>query len=531
MDRDLKFDSDWKPISIPGLWNLHSEGAPFPAQSQRDHRFIGQDMNYTNSQLLGSVKVALAKLRVNPKVRPEKVLLLCELAIESVLREGKDSELQTELVSLIDRGLAMLGPLATALPKNMPEPRQSDDNALPEYGGAMNQLAGLVSKAVEAQNNPEPGEFAVGDLRTFVEEAVKLEIRLKSMPQSDTKANEPAELSLEDLDPHGRYFADKLGVTAGFRFLSMEKLSGGFSNDTYRLDYMNGADRRSIILRVAQSRGLQWPYAASLEEEFPFLQWVANAGIPVAAPLWYEPDTRILGSPFSAGEFVEGELLGDTRQADRPINDAVYEKIAGRVAVLHSSSWRQDAGSLPSTLVPNADVGPGEAFDLILTRLKRYHAYSGVGGSPVVNLLFDWLERHRSIVAGPVVVTHGDLGFHNWLFLDDEPKALLDWETVCLASPAKDLANLRDAVVPPEKWQIFIDAYVSCGGCAPSDKEMELFGVLRILHAVICTNTAMGRMFAAGNTPTIDLVEIGLRGRDFYYRSLEDWIPILVTVE
>jgi aminoglycoside phosphotransferase (APT) family kinase protein len=144
-------------------------------------------------------------------------------------------------------------------------------------------------------------------------------------------------------------------------------------------------------------------------------------------------------------------------------------------------------------------------------------------------LLFAWLDANRPDDAGVPVITHGDLGFHNWLFDGDKPAVLLDWETVMLCSPAKDLANVRDVVVDAPRWGLFLQTYIAAGGSAADDRDMHYYGVLRQLQAVLCTSIAIEKMFTIADPLNADYLELGIGARAYFYASVAARLDALLA--
>src|SRR6202023_4371385 len=83
--------------------------------------------------------------------------------------------------------------------------------------------------------------------------------------------------------------------------LRAEQFKGGQSNPTYRLT--DGAGRRYVLRRKPPGKLL--PSAHAVDREFRVISALSKQGFPVAEPMLYCEDERIVGTPFYLMGFVE----------------------------------------------------------------------------------------------------------------------------------------------------------------------------------------------------------------------------------
>jgi aminoglycoside phosphotransferase (APT) family kinase protein len=317
----------------------------------------------------------------------------------------------------------------------------------------------------------------------------------------------------------GRYFADKLGLRAEPKIDSVQKLAGGFSNETFLVTVTDSGRPLPLVIRRSNPAGLVAPYGASLIEEFSFLELLHRAGARVAKPLWIETDATIIGGVFVASEFVDGKTKG-LLEANREIGDELWRDLARQIAHLHSIDWRPYAHQLPTRFRLAPEMGVAHSIASSLERLRQYWAQSTLAPSPLITFLYTWLIENEPVESS-VVITHGDLGFHNILCKNDRVMAIVDWETVTLCSPVQDLEMLRNVKVPAEVWPRFLEWYVEAGGIRPDPAEFDYFAMFRAAKSALCTAIAMEKMFPWADPLNIKYLELGIPGRQSFYQQAQ----------
>ena len=458
---------------------------------------------------------------------------LMMMAIDELVHrdEGGDARLSallSRLADLVARGEALLtNPKAIvdswpATPSRALPLRQIDT----DIEQAWRRLTALTDAVLRSLDGSDADKEKI----SFLAEAARLEIEQKLRSSAAAEKVHEATPLEKQIFGMADYFSARLGGEQVFTVKAVKQLSGGFSNQTLRVTLAAaGGAVRDIVVRLARAEGILWPCVASLAEEFPFIQFAHAAGFPAPCPLWLETDTSILDGVFVVTEHVKGEVVGSSIAAAKPISDELIVNFARTLAALHALPWRTAVGKLPQRFMPSDKVTITEAVEMMLGRLRDYRDASCLSPSPVTALLFAWLDANRPEDNGVPVITHGDLGFHNWLFDGDKPAALLDWETAMLCSPAKDLANVRDVVVDAPRWGLFLQTYIAAGGSAADDREMHYYGVLRQLQAVLCTSIAIEKMFTIADPLNLEYLELGIGARAYFYASVAAQLDALLA--
>jgi aminoglycoside phosphotransferase (APT) family kinase protein len=217
----------------------------------------------------------------------------------------------------------------------------------------------------------------------------------------------------------------------GERLEGIERLAGGNSNETYRIDTSAG----SRILRRPPQAVIDVS-ANSMVREHRVLMALAKTDVPAPTPFALCEDPAVLGAPFILMEMVEGIAptgrLPPAYAEDVPgAGFAIVEALAG----LHLAPWRE-AGL--------ADFGRPEGFlDRQVSRWRSQYEGYKTRDLAQFDRLADWLDANRPPDSEPAIL-HGDFHADNCLLALGEPRvaAILDWEMATIGDPLLDLGLL-----------------------------------------------------------------------------------------
>ncbi|MCC7047339.1 MAG: phosphotransferase family protein [Alphaproteobacteria bacterium] len=257
------------------------------------------------------------------------------------------------------------------------------------------------------------------------------------------------------------------GAVPGFRGpLSVEPMSGGQSNPTYRLAAPSG---RYVLRRKPPGKLL--PSAHAVDREFRVMKALHGSAVPVPRMLALCADDGVIGTMFYVMDHVEGRVLYDPRLPDQSPAEraAMFDDMNRVIAALHQ---------VDPAKVGLGDYGkPGNYFSRQFTRWSQQYRASETETIEAMDKLIEWLPRH--IPAGDeTTIVHGDYRMDNLIFHPTEPRvvAVVDWELSTLGHPLGDFAyhvmswrftpelfrglagaDLRALGIPEE--QAYIDAY------------------------------------------------------------------------
>jgi aminoglycoside phosphotransferase (APT) family kinase protein len=212
------------------------------------------------------------------------------------------------------------------------------------------------------------------------------------------------------------------------RVVSLERVSGGASQELWAFDVEAPDGRRAFILRRNPGGAVKRESAAGMETEARLIRLAEQAGAPVPPVVYVCTPEDGLGSGFVMAR-VEGETL-----ARRLLRDPGYAPARSRLA-----------GALGAAAARIHSIDPERASPLrrvtVQSSLDSLWAIYRANGMrrPVVEWALRWLEAHRPSEDPPPRVVHGDLRTGNVIVGPEGLRAVLDWEVVHLGDPMEDL--------------------------------------------------------------------------------------------
>ena len=239
------------------------------------------------------------------------------------------------------------------------------------------------------------------------------------------------------------------GNVAGFASpFAVQKFAGGQSNPTYRINAASG----SYVVR-RKPFGKLLPSAHAVDREYRILTALYPTGFPVARPLQYCDDDKVIGSEFYVRDFAQGRLFWDGMLPDMaPASRRdIYFAMIDTLAQLHSA----DIDTLGLR-----DFGKsGNYFERQVARWKQQYRASEFERIDAMERLIEWLPRSLP-PRDTVTIVHGDYRIDNLIFDTHVPvvRAVLDWELSTLGDPLADLAYLL------MNWVMDMDGRAAIGG-------------------------------------------------------------------
>lgn len=233
-------------------------------------------------------------------------------------------------------------------------------------------------------------------------------------------------------------FEDKLGRALGraiddyTRLVKAERLSGGASQETYRLEIETSGGNRTLAMRRAPG-GMKvepTPGHPGLDVEALLMQSAREVGVPEPEVFHVLDDEDDLGDGFIM-EWLEGIALGA-----RVVRSPDLEEIRPRLAYLCGEALaRIHSIDLAATgLDRKLDViSPG---DYVEQTWERYRMFDTP--QPMIGYAGRWLKEHLPDGFAPALV-HNDFRNGNIMFSPQGIVAVLDWEVAHIGDPMRDL--------------------------------------------------------------------------------------------
>jgi len=238
----------------------------------------------------------------------------------------------------------------------------------------------------------------------------------------------------EGIDQNGVEAWFALKVPSASPPLAFERIAGGHSNLTYRVDDDGGnhwALRRPPL-------GKRLGSAHDMAREFKVVSALGPTTVRVAPVVGLCEDESVNGAPFYVMEFVRGPVLRGLAEAEafsaEADRRAIGERVADTLASIHAID--PDAVGL-------GDLGRKQ--DYVARQLHRWQGQwekSKTRELPAIDSLHDRLAA-RIPAQGPATIVHGDYRLDNMILTEaGEVAAVVDWELCTLGDPLADVGLL-----------------------------------------------------------------------------------------
>lgn len=212
---------------------------------------------------------------------------------------------------------------------------------------------------------------------------------------------------------------------------SCERLSGGASQETYRIVIHSDAGERKLAMR--RSPGEAAPKHGAypgLASEAMLMRTARAAGVPEPVVFWVLTPEDGLGDGFIM-EWLEGETLG-ARIVRDPALDAIRPRLAEQcgeiLARIHAIDV--EGTGLAARL---SHVTPEQ---YVRQTWERYQALDTP--QPMIDFTARWLLEHMPLTFTPALV-HNDFRNGNIMVSPGGVVAVLDWEIAHIGDPMRDL--------------------------------------------------------------------------------------------
>lgn len=226
------------------------------------------------------------------------------------------------------------------------------------------------------------------------------------------------------------WFRQKLGDERA-SVVNLTPLSGGLSNESYRVVVHSAEEQTRYVLRCDPGEGIMAPYDIALQ--FRVCAALAGSEVPVPHAFWLEQDAAVIGRDFCIFEFVPSETPPRLLDRDDPRTPARRASYQQTLAAIHRVDWR--ARGMNEFFADDANIA--------LHLIEGQGRFLAKVESPEDVALFgrarDWL-RERAEPCADLRLVHGDCSLSNYLFRDVDVAAVVDWELSCAGDPLMDVA-------------------------------------------------------------------------------------------
>ena len=292
--------------------------------------------------------------------------------------------------------------------------------------------------------------------------------------------------------------------------VELSPIAGGASRETWLVTDGDREGGRKWVLRRDPEGSVS---LVPIGDEFGLIGRAADAGVPVPAPVAFEPAGGRLGTAamlmaYVAGTSVAPRILRKDEYADA--RERLPAQLGAALARIHSLAAADVDGCLPAA-----------AEDPARAQLAEWERQLDEIGEPLpaLELGLRWLRANAPEPASPRLV-HGDFRLGNLIVDEDGLAAVIDWELAHLGDPAEDIGWLcirswrfgNDSlpVAGIGGLDSFLGYYEEAGGTRPEPERIrywEAFGNLK--WAVICARQAHDHL--TGVRRSHELASLGRR--------------------
>ena len=209
---------------------------------------------------------------------------------------------------------------------------------------------------------------------------------------------------------------------------SLERLTGGASQETWSFDAVGAAGVAPLIMRRLSADAAPGERSISSECEALLIRRAGECGVPTPGIRHILEPGDDLGRGFLSDR-IEGETL-----ARRILRNPEFAEIRTELAF--------ECGAILARIhaVPSEDLPPLKTRFAAGQLYELYESYQSFGGgSAVFEAAFRWLREHMPADAETPRLVHGDFRNGNLIIGVDGIRAVLDWELAHLGDPAEDL--------------------------------------------------------------------------------------------
>ncbi len=296
--------------------------------------------------------------------------------------------------------------------------------------------------------------------------------------------------------------------------LALRRMGGGASRQVYLIEALSGVGmRRWVLRRVPPGAGS----FLALQTEYAVLEQASAAGVPVPAPLFFEPEGGRLGSAGFVMGYVEGESIGTRILRRRHYHEArrrLPDELAEALAQIHSIPFT-GLSVLPRPSNPDPAIEACELWESVIDQVGE--------PLPAVEAA---LRRLRATAPPPPqrrCLVHGDFRLGNFLIAPTGLRAVLDWELAHIGDPAEDIAwlsirawrfgEVQNAIGGLTSLEAFLHEYAAAGREPPDSERLRWWAVLgNVKWAVICAMQAHDHL--TGRRRSLELASLGRRAAE-----------------
>jgi aminoglycoside phosphotransferase (APT) family kinase protein len=364
----------------------------------------------------------------------------------------------------------------------------------------LSQLQSLIAKINRSSATDDAKASIVRALVSWESSDLLLQAAAPSKATSDSSV---VEINHESLT---RYLRDRFNESA-LEVTSLQPLAGGFGKQTILFEVSSKAISGAFVMRrdLGANAGLDND-CHLIRHEYPVIRAAFARHFPAPEALWLDTDHGLLpGGDFIVMRRSPGTQGGNFFGASAKIPDNLAGRLADIAARLHGLPALTELGELTDSISPSLwNLSREECTARYINGWYQFYLNELHTPSPALVGLYGWLFDNMPHRPGRPVLLHGDLGFHNFLFKDNELTAVLDWEFAHVGDPAEDLGYVKVTVGAALDWDLLMARYQAAGGDNIDRQTLRFFQVWAYVRNVSAGNILSTR-FASGRVDDLKL--------------------------
>ena len=488
----------------------------------------------SNDRMLRGIQATLQKItRVVTDQQSLAELSIIDAMLSELARRNQTRFFRTyylDMRALLVEGLPLLksnidGVLAGQIESEIA--RDLPSEPVPEAGyealtllinRTLRHLAALVRAAHEGRSAPT---------RDFLQRVTAKEnefhVNRAQLAQSRQQlvTGEKPPLTAEKLQA---YLREREPERKGLRVTNFRQLVGGFQKVTVLFETEDNSGRKeSLVLRSEKDDKFVSLDASDIRNEYEIVEFVRDAGVPVAEPMWLEADASKLGNRFFVSKKIPGENFG-TAVAATGITDDIVRSYVEAVAKLHKIPHSDRMRKLAvGHWLDFPTTQDNERANILYWRNQPF--MKSATPSPLTERVVTWLTDNVPQGDIPLCLIHCDFGPHNTLVDKGKLSGIVDWESTRIGDPAEDVSWLLQSCGGSVDYGKAIDAYEEFTGHRISEYRLRYYDVFGCLKIMV-SGGVVESMYEAFEQASVTWLNISLRFGSYGTGSLEERIRI-----
>jgi aminoglycoside phosphotransferase (APT) family kinase protein len=262
----------------------------------------------------------------------------------------------------------------------------------------------------------------------------------------------------------------------------LKTLHGGYSKQTILFTTQDDTHGpQSLVIRAEKKSTIVLLAATDIAREFAAVKYYHKSGLPVAAPLFLEPDAAHFGDRFMVSRQVPGKIFGHGVADMSTLPRDMQVSLLTTLAQIHRLQ-----PDLTDPDVQNSHLPAWTAYPTIqantaawVTFWKQQLDKAGCPTTPIIERVYAWLLDNIPREDIAPVILHGDYGLANILLDAGKVTAVLDWELGFFGDPGYDFPNFMHEYNPA-----LLEIYEQAGGQHISEFRFMYYAIFKVFKSI-----------------------------------------------